>query len=224
MAVIVVASFIFIVPRLRPTSSVTPGATCNLSQTTSAIPPNSSVVALSFVSPQDGWGVGFTGTTPGTTGLHSLIVHLPDCRWQSVGPSLLGVTLVSIGMVTSDEGRAISVTMPSTTSKLVLLHDNGGTWQSMALPVIDAPHLSGSPILRMVSANDGWMSGIRQGGANVLLHQHGQLLTEESHLGGVHKLFMLSPTEGWAFVIDQTSQGSLWHYHSSCVRPHLIAS
>lgn len=187
LAVAIVASLIFVVPRLHPTGGTQQTPACSLAKSTSAIPKYGSVFDLSFPTAQDAWGVGFTWNPPGTAGQQSLILHLQTCQWHAVGTGLPRVALVSVSMVTPDNGWALGVTLthPSATStsfrpsKFVLLHLTGGQWQSAPLPDMNAAHLSILPTLRMVSADDGWifaaLSSDHTHFQNILLHWQGSV-------------------------------------------------
>jgi hypothetical protein len=185
LVIALVATLIFVIPRFHSSGTVPSGSQCSATQTTSAIPHFGSLTDLSFTSSGDGWGVGYIWNPTDSALPQSLIVHLHDCRWQPDGAQFAGVMLMSVAMVSPNEGWALGVTAQVSKGghtytvhfgKLVLLHDAGGRWQPAAFPDLDATQLTNSPIVRMVSADDGWilvqLSSTQVNIQPVLLHLH----------------------------------------------------
>ena len=161
---------------------------------------------LAFVSPTEGWAVGYA--EPCATSLASscvpLLKHYLHGVWSSVSLPFSG-WLTTISMLSARDGWAGGPDM--------LLHYDGVTWQHVA----NEQHLSFLQ-LQMLSDTDGWAITSGATGSIAISHYDGQTwqpqgLPTITHQGTRYDLLpqalaMVSPTEGWATAMIVRSVGS----------------
>ena len=173
------------------------------------LPEGVGVITFALTGPDEGWGTGGVITNP-VDGVpdRGMVLHYANGSWAQVGPSLPGVYLGWIDMLSSSEGW---VTGGDGSDNSVLLHISGGAWQKMALPAID-PHAAPA-IMAMRTPDEGWlvMANLKSAysGANTsLLHYSGGAWSLVSNTP--HYITDIAPVaDGEAWVIgwntDQTS-------------------
>jgi len=108
------------------------------------------------------------------------------------------ISLFTISMVSFDEGWALGArtvdqngSSVDSTPVTVLLHDHGGTWTAMSLPL---PYSLLD--ISMVSSTDGWAVGLH----GLILHYNGQgwSKVKSPTSEGLLSIKMVSATDGWA--------------------------
>lgn len=120
--------------------------------------PNASYLGdLSMVSATEGWAAGsIVGSDPTAAYPQgTLLLHYNHCGWDQGAPSIPGVVLGSISMVSASEGWAVGGTITAPEHG-VALHYSDGAWQQVTLPGEDSAEGTYT-LVRMLSASEGWV-------------------------------------------------------------------
>ncbi len=102
---------------------------------------NNNLQSISMVNSTDGWAVGGDGT----------IIHWDGTKWDNV-PSPTKYPLLSVDMVSSDEGYAIAFGQVTPINQSVIRWD-GTSWKNMTTP------LGYLRSVHVLSSTDGWAVG-----------------------------------------------------------------
>lgn len=152
-------------------ASATPAPTaCAADAMSAALPTYASVASVSMASALDGWAVGDVySLAQGATAPRPLMAHFQNCRWTDVSAAgLAGISsaqLFSVAMDSTTDGWAVGAYLkndangPATPSwvgdKLLVLHDVGGQWAQVDVP-ITGDSVIGAKIV-MTTPSEGWM-------------------------------------------------------------------
>lgn len=210
LAPLVVVLIIVVVAATLFASHVRPGGiTANTTSTTTPSTPKASwseLHAISMVSADEGWAVGFTGPCDRnpindtslykqcqTTNLDPVLMHYRHGTWTPVHVTFTGA-LQTISMLSATDGWA--------GGDHLFIHYDGHTWKPMPIP----NHVTFNR-LQMLSDTDGWAVG-STGQTQAILHFDGQAWTVQRLPASIESaaqqpysyfgsLAMISPTEGW---------------------------
>jgi hypothetical protein len=232
---LIVAVFVAISAAPRPAPGVnhalasdTPMATTQPTQTLTqgaGLPEGVEVITFAPMGIDAGWATGGVITNP-VTGLpdRGMILRYAGGVWAQVGPSLPGVYLGGLDMISPTEGWAYGG--DGSGHSLLLRISNGG-WQQQPMPAIDA---QGAPaVMAMRTANEGWLAMANpkgeQGGANTsLLHYANGVWSLISNTP--HYITGIAPvTNGEAWVIGWNADGtsSLVHVQGGVASVELVS-
>ena len=121
------------------------------------LPEHGDIGAVAVVSPSDIWAVGGIGTSNASGSQDVVLLHFDGKEWHRSPESFPGAALLSISMVSADEGWAsgfIGASQP------FLLHFSGGHWRnanrSLTITMGNLQSLSLYKIA-MASPTSGWM-------------------------------------------------------------------
>lgn len=143
------------------------------------------IMDLAMVSDTDGWAVG--GVTQfGGVSIAGVILHDVNGNWQQVAGNYPDLLFTSISMITSTDGWIAGIYKGNTPTNQdnttfqndqVLYHYDGHNWRQVQLPqnaFNPVQSSSGTPIVRMYSATDGWLvlTSTQQGNF-IVLHYDG---------------------------------------------------
>ncbi|HEY1391293.1 MAG TPA: hypothetical protein VGF38_22335 [Ktedonobacterales bacterium] len=205
------------------------------------LPANSWLNDLAMVSPGEGWAVGWAAsngggasswvssngaaTVPPTPSaqnpetFRALILHFHNCAWTPVATNYPGARLLSIAMVSANDGWAVG----SALGKPLALHYANGAWSSVTLPEQSASQ-SSYVEARMLSSHEGWIvvesliAMDQQGNTSSgLLHlTNGKWSAVNAPLRLVADVLPVGQDDAW--VAGNSSVGpltpALYHYHA----------
>lgn len=194
-------------PKLTPTASATPGCPPNWNVVNSPNPlTNNYLYAVTAVSPNDVWAVGFYYHYNGGGQGGSLTVHWDGTQWtQVVNPAPLISRLYGVDAVSSNDVWAVGYFQASGNSlpQTLIMHWDGAQWA-----ILPSPNRVGSNELLAVTAissDDVWAVGDTPG-------NHGTL-TE--HWNGSYWAIVPSPPESFGddfllTAVDAVSPNDVW--------------
>lgn len=179
------------------------------------LPANSTLDGVSMDSPVDGWAVGTVDNAPNGMGgsKNALLAHYDGHSWTTSpdSASFAGGTLISVSMVSADEGWAVGSQEDATHTPVagLLLHYTAGHWRKVD---IASTGFMGGGKLQMVSASEGWLYApvggkTGAGRETLIIHYHNGAWRLFSTLPGWALVSMLSTSDGWA--ANQTTNAIL---------------
>ena len=195
---------------LSPTIAATP--TPGLIRGT-GLPKGVEISMLALTGPDEGWAIGAVIPNAVTSvAERSMLLRYSAGSWTQVGPTLYGVYLGGISMLSPSEGWVMG---GDGGGGSVLLHIQHGAWRQVSLPAAD-PH--GAPqIVAMRTPNEGWMAlanpkGIKGIATASLLHYSGgawsPVRTSLEYITGIAPV---ADGEAWVIGWNTDSTSSLVH-------------
>ncbi len=151
--------------------------------------PGYGLTDVSMPSADEGWTVGAFRTSSGESS--AAFLRYRDGRWEPVGTEVRGLPIMTIDMVSAQEGWAVSTDS--------IVHYTGQEW----VEVVDSGETMYFDV-KMNSPRDGWIGGL----GGLLRYQEGrwQIVSDEAHM---IELDLLSPDDGW--TIGSTVLGRIEH-------------
>ena len=156
-----------------------PAGTCAPGDITAHLPANSSISDLDMVSPDEGWAVGaIADPAKPPSAEQTLILHYAHCAWAPTGPVFPGGWLSGVSMSSPGDGWIVG---SGNGGVPLALHYSNGVWQRVTpAPGADLMRGGGYSSVRMLSADEGWItyghpidsSGLAASGLLHLSHGH----------------------------------------------------
>ena len=148
-------------PAVTSTSTFTPGPDplANIpGNWTQVLPERGEISDVAVISPRDIWAVGYVRTPDGSGSQDALLLHFDGREWRRSPENFPGAGLLSVSMVSADEGWASGVIGAE---QPFLLHFTNGHWRDAraSISISNTPGLKSLPLfkLQMASATSGWM-------------------------------------------------------------------